>query len=161
MLEGNSFPPTWFGGILLQSITWQINRPFTYTFSHITFLMSYVTFWNTHVDGLFVFYVVGWRKTLPNWIGIWDHPGESLPKSDPYTWWMERARAYDSTHALIMRRGDSKKDDKKRRLISSWYYYSLPIETIGKRMFSKLIGWEPPPSKGRVRYNSVGSTHWN
>jgi hypothetical protein len=43
---GNSFPPIRFGGILLQPITWQVNRPSTCIFSHMTFLMSHVTFSN-------------------------------------------------------------------------------------------------------------------
>ena len=32
--------------VFLQPTTWQVNRPFTYTFSHMTFLMSHVTFSN-------------------------------------------------------------------------------------------------------------------
>ncbi len=67
--NGNSFPPTRFGGILFQSTTWQVNRPSTCTFSHMTFLMSYVTFSNTHVDGLFACHVVSWRGIPPNRVG--------------------------------------------------------------------------------------------
>ena len=44
--QENSFPPTWFGGILLQPTTWQVNKPSTCTFNHITFLMSHVIFSN-------------------------------------------------------------------------------------------------------------------
>jgi hypothetical protein len=43
---GNSFPPIRFGEILFQPTTWQVNKPSTCTFSHMTFLMSHVTFSN-------------------------------------------------------------------------------------------------------------------
>jgi hypothetical protein len=45
-IEGNSLPPARFGRILLQPTIWQVNRPSTCTFSHMTFLMSHVTFSN-------------------------------------------------------------------------------------------------------------------
>ena len=48
--------------VFLQPTMWQVNKPFTCTFSHMTFLMSYVTFSNTHVDGLFSYHVVGWKR---------------------------------------------------------------------------------------------------
>ena len=41
---GNSLPTTRFEEILLQPITCPVNRPSTCTFSHMTFLMSHVTF---------------------------------------------------------------------------------------------------------------------
>ncbi len=43
---GNSLPPTQFGGIFIQPTTWQVNKSSTCIFSHITFLMSHVTFSN-------------------------------------------------------------------------------------------------------------------
>ena len=56
----NSFLPTWFGWILLQLTTWQVNRPSTCIFSHKT------TFSIIHVDSLFNWHVVGWRIISPN-----------------------------------------------------------------------------------------------
>ena len=44
IIKGNSLPSTRFRGILLQFTIWQVNRSSTCTFSHMTFLMSYVTF---------------------------------------------------------------------------------------------------------------------
>ena len=44
--DGNSFPPTRFGGILLQPTTWQVNRPSICIFTHMTFLISHMTFLN-------------------------------------------------------------------------------------------------------------------
>ena len=58
--------PTRLEGILFQPIMWQVNRPSTYIFNHMIFLMSYVTFQNTHVDGLFACHIVGWRRIPPN-----------------------------------------------------------------------------------------------
>ena len=40
----NSFLLIRFGGILFQPTTWQVNRPFTFTFSHMTFLMKEIVF---------------------------------------------------------------------------------------------------------------------
>ena len=44
--NGNSLPSTRFGRILLHPLhgIWQVNRPSTCTFSHMTFLMSHVAF---------------------------------------------------------------------------------------------------------------------
>ncbi len=44
ILYGNSLPLTRFGRIIFPSTIWQVNRPFTCTFSHMIYLMNHVTF---------------------------------------------------------------------------------------------------------------------
>ena len=68
-MNGQSFPPIQFGGIFLQPITWQASRPFTYTFSHMIFLVSYVIVLNKQVDDLRACHVVGWRRISLNRVG--------------------------------------------------------------------------------------------